>query len=343
MKTDIDYIYGNTLPNPGTAMEVSPGIRWIRMPLPFALDHVNLFLLDDGIEGWVLVDTGLASKTTQDLWELILANELCDKHISRILITHFHPDHIGNAGWLCKRTGAQLYMSRTEWLSARITLAERQEDFQEDIQNFYSLTGISDLSSFEVNDFAAQFHRIVSPVPPLYRRIREKTSLVISGKTWTPILSEGHSPEHICLYCSEGNILIGGDFLLPQISPNVSVWWNEPEVNPLADYIQFLENLNYMQSSILVLPAHELPYRGLQKRCSALLAHHKEQLQLVLEACSLPSTVLDVTYKMFKRQFDPNQLSFAIGESLAHLNYLMGIGKIERNLDASGFWRYKIK
>ncbi|AHC73821.1 beta-lactamase-like protein [Candidatus Endolissoclinum faulkneri L5] len=343
MKTNVDYIYGNTLPNPGTTMEVYPGIRWIRMPLPFALDHVNLFLLDDGMDGWVLVDTGVASKLTQDLWELILANELCDKQISRIFVTHFHPDHVGNAGWLCKRTGAQLCMSRTEWLSARITLVERQESFQEDAQNFYSLAGISDLSTFEVNGFARQFHQLVSPIPPTYSRISAKTSFLISGKTWVPILSEGHSPEHVCLYCDESNVLIGGDFLLPQISPNVSVWWNEPEVNPLGDYIQFLESLNYMSLSILVLPGHELPYNGLQKRCSALLSHHREQLKLALEVCSVPSTAIDITYKMFKRQFETSQLSFAIGETLAHLNYLIETGKIERNLDLSGHWRYKLK
>jgi glyoxylase-like metal-dependent hydrolase (beta-lactamase superfamily II) len=341
MKTDVDYIYGETLPEPGTAMEVAPGIRWIRMPLPFALDHVNLFLLDDGPDGWVLVDTGAALKPTQDLWELVLANELQGKPISQIIVTHFHPDHVGNAGWLQDRTGAPLWMSRSEWLSARVNRAEPPEQFQTYAPDFYSRAGLSDLLVGELRDLGNHFHSLVSPVPPIYRRISEETALEIGGRTWVPILSGGHSPEHICLYCPDDNLVLGGDFLLPRISPNVSVWWNEPDGNPLADYIRFLQNLDYMEDDILVLPSHDRPYRGLHERRADLIAHHHERFDLALEVCAEPSTAADVMYKMFKRQLDAHQSRFAIGEALAHLNYLVEDGQLDRSLDDDGVWRYR--
>jgi len=340
MKTDVDYIFGETLPEPGTAMEVAPGIRWVRMPLPFALDHVNLFLLDDGDEGWVLVDTGAALKPTQDLWEPILAGQLDGKPISQIIVTHFHPDHVGNAGWLQERTGAPLWMSRTEWLSARANRAEASEQFAMVAPDFYRRAGLSDLLVGELKELGNHFRTLVSPVPPVYHRITDDTALEIGGRTWMPIIADGHSPEHVCLHCADEKIILGGDFLLPRISPNVSVWWHEPEGNPLADYIRFLGSLDYLEPDILVLPSHDRPYRGLPERRVDLVAHHHERFDLALEVCAAPATAADVMYKMFKRQLDAHQSRFAIGEALAHLNYLVDDGQLTRHLDDDGMWRF---
>jgi glyoxylase-like metal-dependent hydrolase (beta-lactamase superfamily II) len=340
MKTDVDYILGPRLPEPGTALEVVPGVRWIRMPLPFALDHVNLFLLDDGDDGWVLIDTGAALKPTQDLWELVLANELDGRPISQIVVTHFHPDHVGNAGWLQDRTGAPLWMSRTEWLSARANRAEASEQFSLVAPDFYRRAGLSTTLVDELRDLGNHFRNLVSPVPPVYHRICEETALEIGGRSWMAIIGAGHSPEHVCLHCAEEKLILGGDFLLPRISPNISVWWHEPDGNPLKDYIKFLGQLGYLDKDILVLPSHDRPYRGLPERRRDLVAHHEQRFDLALEVCKEPATAADVMYQMFKRQLDAHQSRFAIGEALAHLNYLVDDGRMARDEDADGVWRF---
>lgn len=341
MKTDVDYIFGETLPEPGTAMEVAPGIRWIRMPLPFALDHVNLFLLDDGEDGWVLVDTGAALKPTQDLWELVLANELQGKPITQIIVTHFHPDHVGNAGWLqeaCRRAvvdephrmavrpgqprraAGAVPAIRAGFLQPRRALrpAGRRAARPRQPLPQPGLAGAADLPADQRGDGAGD-RRPDLGSDPVRRPLSGAYLPVLPGR------------QHGA----------GGDFLLPRISPNVSVWWNEPEGNPLADYIRFLQNLDYMEDDILVLPSHDRPYRGLHERRADLIAHHEERFDLALEVCAEPSTAADVMYTMFKRQLDAHQSRFAIGEALAHLNYLVEDGQLERSLDENGVWRYR--
>lgn len=340
MKTPVDYIFGKTLPEPGEVLDVAEGIRWIRMPLPFALNHVNLFLVDDG-EGWVLIDCGIGFKETRDLWEGILADHLQGRPITRILVTHFHPDHMGSAGWLCEKLGVEMWTSRAEWLSARAIRLDDSDELLDHLVDFYTKSGLSGDVAAELRVMGNNYAKMVTPIPLSFHKIADGDLIEIGRFKFRVIIGAGHSPEHICLHCAESGILFGGDFLLPRISPNVSVWWNEPDGDPLNDYITFLSGLDGIDPDILVLPSHDRPYRGLSPRVRDLLLHHEERLDLAQEICRTPSSATDVMNRMFQRELDAHQTRFAIGESLSHLNRLLNSGRVTRRMGTSGAWVYE--
>lgn len=339
MKTNVDYVLGDVLPELGTAIEVAEGVRWIRMPLPFALDHVNLYLIDDD-EGWVLVDTGIATDQTKEIWERLLETQLDGKPISQIVVTHYHPDHMGCAGWMLDRTPAQLWMTRSEWLSARAIRLDDTEDLLDGIAAFYRRAGLGDETVVDLRAMGNTYRRQVSPIPLAYQRIAADTCLEIGGRRWMAVIGAGHSPEHACLYCPEAGLMIGGDFLLPRISPNVSVWWNEPDGNPLNDYLRFLDRLDVIADETLILPSHDRPYSGVKPRAVDLSAHHDERCDLAIDICRKPATAAEVMTAMFKRTLDTHQTRFAIGEALAHLNFMLDQGRLARHLASDGAWRF---
>lgn len=340
MKTPVDYIFGETLPEPGQVLDVAEGIRWIRMPLPFALNHVNLFLIDDG-DGWVLIDTGIGLPETQGLWETILANSLHGRPITKILVTHFHPDHMGCAGWLTEKLGVEMWTSRAEWLSARSIRLDDSTEFLDNLVSFYVKTGLGTAMAGELRTLGNSYRQQVAPVPMTYHKLADGDLFEIGRFKFRVVIGSGHSPEHICLHCAETGIMLGGDFLLPRISPNVSVWWSEPDSNPLNDYFDFLSGLDRIDPEILVLPSHDRPYRGLDKRVRDLLLHHEERLDLAQEVCRTPSSAADVMRRMFQRELDTHQTRFAIGESLSHINKLLADGRITRRLGDDGAWIYE--
>lgn len=339
MSNPIDYVFGDALPEPGTVMTVADGVRWVRMPLPFALNHVNLYLIDDG-DGWVLIDCGIADDRTRDLWTAILENQLDGRPITQIVVTHYHPDHMGSAGWLMERTPAQLWMTRSEWLSARAIRLDDTEELLDGIVGFYRRTGLSETDVADMRTLGNSYRRMVSPIPLTFNRLAPDTVLEIGGRKWVVVIASGHSPEHACLYCPEAGLMLGGDFLLPRISPNISVWWNEPDGNPLQDYLRFLDSLDPIADDTLVLPSHDRPFRGLKPRAVDLSAHHDQRLDLAAQVCRTPSTAIDVMNAMFQRKMDAHQTRFAVGESLAHLNFLIDQGRLARHLGDDGAWRY---
>ena len=340
MKTDVDYILGKTLPEPGSVLDVAEGLRWIRMPLPFALDHVNLYLIDDG-DGWVLIDTGLGSETTRGHWQTILETGLGGRPITQILVTHFHPDHMGSAGWLCETLGVSLWTSRAEWLSARAIRLDSSPELIDHMADFYAKGGLGGDLVQGLRAMGNSYAGMVDPIPLVYQRVAANQILEIGRFRFRVIIGAGHSPEHICLHCEESGVMLGGDFLLPRISPNVSVWWNEPDGNPLSDYLSFLAGLDDIDEATMVLPSHDRPYRGLRQRVSDLALHHEQRLDLASEICGTPSTAADVMRAMFQRELDTHQTRFAIGESLSHLNFLVEDGRVHRSLGDDGAWRYE--
>lgn len=339
MMNEIDYVLGDALPEPGTAIMVADGVRWVRMPLPFALNHVNLYLIDDG-DGWVLVDCGLGNDVTHELWTSILATQLDGRPITQIIVTHYHPDHMGATSWLMERTPAQLWMTRAEWLSARAIRLDDTEELLDGIVAFYRRTGLAEADIADMRKLGNSYRRMVGPVPLTFNRLAPDTVLEIGGRRWAVVIGSGHSPEHACLYCPEAGLMIGGDFLLPRISPNISVWWNEPDGNPLQDYLRFLDSLEPIADDTLVLPSHDRPYQGLKPRALDLSEHHDRRLDLAAQVCATPSTAIDVMNAMFQRKMDAHQVRFAVGESLAHLNLLLDQGRLTRHLGEDGAWRY---
>lgn len=335
----IDYAY-DAAPVLGDTVEVASGVHWLRMPLPFKLDHINLWLLEDNGEdgdGWTIVDTGINRDEVRDAWETIFATRFSDaKPPKRVIVTHFHPDHFGLAGWLTRRYGVPLWMPREEWAQARMLSLETNESSRGAFSRFYHAAGFDEEMMAAARGRAGRYAKLVSRAPASFIRITDGQEILINGRTWRSIVGTGHSPEHSCLYSADLDVLISGDQVLPKITPNISVWPQEPEADPLALFLGSLDKLRWLGPNTLVLPSHKLPFRGLDGRIDEQQARHAERLDETLNICSKPMNGVQVLRRLFQRELDSHQLFFAAGEALAHLHYLMGQGKILRRQDDNG-------
>lgn len=323
-------------PAAGEAIEVAPGVLWMRLAMPMALDHINVYALRDG-GGWTLVDTGLNLPATRAEWEVLLAGPLEGRPVTRVICTHMHPDHIGLAGWLCERFRAPLAMTRLEYVMARMLLADTGRPAPESGAVFYRAAGWSDEQLESYRREFGQFGRAVAPMPAGYVRMREGDRLTIGGADWRVVVGEGHSPEHACLWREADDVVLGGDQILPKISSNVSVWPTEPDADPLGDWLASLERMKTVfPDEVLVLPSHGEPFRGAQARLDALLRGHRTALRRLERALRSPKRAVDVFPALFARPVGDGVRGMATGESLAHLNYLLRQGRVERVRDADG-------
>ena len=326
---------------PGAAetLEVAPGIRWLRMPLPFQLDHINLWLLEDGA-GWTAVDTGLALPPTRERWEQLFATRLEGRPITRVLVTHFHPDHIGNAAWLTERWRADLWCTQTEWLAAEYALRSRDDADLDRRVAYYRINGIAEDALVKMRKRGNHYPGLVDGLPFHFMPIAEGETVTIGGRRWRVLTARGHSPEHACLWSEEVPVLISGDQVLPRITTNVSVWPERPRENPLRYYLDSLARFRALDDSALVLPSHGLPFRGLHARLDALVQHHAARLTEAADALVEPKTGAELIPILFRRELDAHQLGFAIGETLAHLNFLEAEGRAARLVGADGVQRF---
>lgn len=326
-------------PGPGETIEVADGIWWLRMPLPFKLNHINLWLLDDG-DGWTIVDTGIQTDEVKACWAKIEEKHCADKPVKRVIVTHYHPDHVGLAGWLCERHGVELTMTLAEWTQARLGTLETPHSKATQMRPFYKRAGFDAEQMALIEGRGGYYASIVSPPPPSFNRIEEGDEISIGSSGWRVIITEGHALKHACLYSADKGVLISGDQVLPRITPNVSVQAQEPDADPLNLFIASLEKLLGMPAETLVLPSHDWPFRGLQGRLESMIAHHEERLEATLAACAQPATGIDVLGALFTRKLDNHQIFFAVGESLAHVHRLMAEGRIHRELGDDGVYRY---
>jgi glyoxylase-like metal-dependent hydrolase (beta-lactamase superfamily II) len=290
-----------TPPEPGSVMEIAPGILWLRLALPYRLDHVNVYLIEDGA-GWAVLDTGLDDAATRAAWETLLAGVLRGRPLTRVLVTHYHPDHIGLAGWLCERFDLPLLMSQTEYL---VSLSIH-------------------LEPGALN--AEPYLRMISGLPRTFRRLIAGELLRIGGRTFEVLSGGGHAPEQVMLFCPAENLLLCADQVLARISPNISVQAMDPEGDPLGIYLRSLASLKRdLPEDVLVLPGHNLPFVGLGTRIDELCAHHEARCVAIETACrSAPCTAADLVPVVFRRVIDdPHQMGFAFSEGLAHVNYLL--------------------
>ena len=339
MESKVDYIFGDKLPVPLEPIEVAEGILWFRLPMPIALDHINIYLLDDG-DSWVLIDTGLGDTRSIEIWTNILRKYLSKRPIQKIIVTHFHPDHVGLAGWLIERTDAEFWMTQIEWLSARQAYLTIDSAASDTMCAFYKKANLK-LDLIEIyDDIGNDYRSMVTPIPPEYDRIEHSTSFKIGDRIWKPVFGSGHSPDHVSFYCEKDRIMLGGDMLLPRITPIIAVWWQEPNADPLKGYIEFLKNLGSVGSDALILPAHNRPYKELQTRVADLISHHNERLEITYEACKNENSAEAIMQELFTRKLDPFQTRFAIGETIAHINNLIKKGTLKRRLDDDGVYFY---
>jgi glyoxylase-like metal-dependent hydrolase (beta-lactamase superfamily II) len=339
----LTYPFEGEEPEPGGLREVAPGVLWLRMPLPMALDHINIYLLEDD-DGWWIVDTGIAIGPTESLWNALFeSGELGGKPVNAVLSTHFHPDHTGMAGWLCERWQAPFYMSQAEYLTGLAFSRITRDHFSWNSERHYRRCGYTPEQIEGVKKNYTGFGPYVKPLPTAYRRLAEGQVLAIGAHRWRVVIGRGHSPEHACLYCGALNVLISGDQVIPRITSNVSVTGSEPEANPLRDWINSHEHfLDALPGDALVLPSHNTPFRGLHHRLRHLIEHHEEHLVALEEACvGEAQTALELLPVLFGRELDEGQVGLAVGECVAHLNYLVQRGQLERSEDGEGRYRYR--
>jgi glyoxylase-like metal-dependent hydrolase (beta-lactamase superfamily II) len=330
-------------PAGGETLEVAPGVHWARMPLPFALDHINLWLLEDevaGEPGWTLVDCGIGDDTTRALWERILAARVAGRPVARLIVTHHHPDHAGLASWLIERTGAQLWMPQAEYFAAHAQRDESSGFGFERVVAMFQRNGLAGEKLALIRQRRSNYRSRVPAFPSGYQRLMNGNAHRIGGRLWRVIMGYGHAPEHAALYCEELGVLISGDMVLPKISTNVSVWSNEPEGNPLALFLDSLSRYAELPATTLTLPSHGLPFRGLRERIAQLKEHHRLRLDELHEACDAPRAAAEVLETLFRRKLDSHQLFFAMGEAMAHLHWLEHEGRLKRLLGGDGVVRY---
>lgn len=328
--------------------QAAPGVWGLRLPLPFQLNHINVWILEDrmpdGRPAWTLIDTGVASGLTRGLWETVATGFMAGRSVRQVIVTHFHPDHIGLADWLCRRFDAPLRMTRTEWLLARMLSLDGSDEIADAGRRFYGTMGLEADPLAALTARGNAYARGVPVVPAIFDRLADGGSITIGDRTWTIITSGGHSPEHACLYSADGGVLIAGDMVLPRISPNVSVWPAEPFADPLAEFLGGLAHLRRLPADTLVLPSHGTPFADLHGRIDELARHHEERLAEAESFCAeAPRTIADITRMMFRRALDTHQLAFAAGEALAHLNRLEHQGRLVRHPRGDGVWLFSTR
>ena len=348
----LNYPLGDHLPASGSATEVAPGIFWLRVGLPFALNHINLWLLRDcmphpsqsGVqqEGWTVVDCGIDNALTREAWQQVEQQVLQGLPILRVLVTHMHPDHMGLAHWLCERWQAPLWMSTSEYQSALLACSGLSNFGGSATVAFFEAHGWRKAEDLAViKGRMGYYPSMVPKIPSAYVRLMAGAQVRIGDRLWTCISGYGHSPEHMALQDTENQLLISGDMLLPSISTNISVYASEPDGNPLKWFLDSLERMEDLPDATLVLPSHGRPFRGAATRIAQLKSHHADRLSELLQACTAQAcNAYELLPVLFKRPLDVHQTTFALGEAVAHLNLLWRSGQLQRTRDADGVYRF---
>lgn len=329
-------------PGPGEAREVGPGVLWLRMALPMAgLNHINVWALADE-DGWTLIDTGMQMPETAEAWQRALAGPLQQRPVKRVICTHMHPDHIGMSGWLTRAHDCRLWTTRLEYVTCRMLVGDTGREAPADGVRFYRAAGWDEPALEHYRARFGGFGKAVHALPDSFRRVVDEEELTIGAQSWRAVVGRGHSPEHLCLYAPQLRLLISGDQVLPRISSNVSVFPTEPDADPMREWLESLAAIRgRVSDDVLVLPSHNEPFRGLHARLEALIAGHERRLVRIYEELATPKRAIDLFGVLFRRVVGMDMLGMATGESLAHLNCLIGRGEVVREADRLGVHWYR--
>ena len=328
----LHYPFDETVPEPGGYLEIRPGIFWLRIPLPGRLDHINLWLLDAG-ESWTLVDTGLAWPEARRAWDRIAADLVRDKPVGRIIVTHFHPDHVGLAGYLGGKFRAELAMTRVTAELTRFLLDADNDDWRETITAFCRLHGIGPEEQYLSFITGQRYRTAVSRLPETVTYLDHNRPITIGGRDWQPLVVCGHAEDHLALFCPDLELLISGDQVLPTITSNVALHANNnDDEDALDDYLTSMTRFAGLPEETLVLPSHGRVFTGLYNRVAAINHSHDRQLEQVHALCETPGCAWDLSPKLFSRPLDDFNRIMAFGETLAHLEYLHKRGKLEKEM-----------
>ncbi len=333
-----------TPPAKGTAREIADGILWIRLSMPLGLDHVNVYALREP-NGWTVIDTGLDTKLNRREWAAIIKDDLRGDPILRVVVTHHHPDHVGLAGWFMAQ-GAELLMTRTAWLTARMLTLDEEPTPSPEAVSFWRGAGMDEaLLSKRLDNRPFNFCDTVYPLPLGFTRLEEGAVHRLGGRDWVVHLGQGHAPDHATLWCQDAPLVLAGDQLLPSISPNLGVYPTEPMADPVAEWLESSARFETMaREDHLVLPGHKLPYHGLPARLAQLSDNHHGALARLREHLRAePRTAVDCFAPLFKRQIDEAIYGLAMVEAVAHLNHLYHLGEVTREMDARGAWVWQLR
>lgn len=323
-------------PAPDEPQKITEGVYWARFSMPGGLDHINIWLLEDE-DGWTVVDTCLNIPSARETWEQLFAGFMGGKPIVRVICTHMHPDHVGLAGWLTERFDCELWMSREEFLMCRTMAADTGREAPDVAIGFYRGAGYDEQLLERYRSKFGNFGRAISPLPDSFRRMVDRQTITIGGRYWQVFVGRGHSPEHTALYCPALKLLISGDQVLPRITPNVSVFPTEPEGDPLREWLRSCVILREtLPDDLLVLPAHETPFHGLHVRLNQIVASHERGMLSLFNYLTEPRRAVDCFPALFSREIEQGSIGLATGETLAHLNCLLGQHRITRTQDESG-------
>lgn len=331
-------------PEAGKAIEVAEGVLWLRLPLPMALDHVNVFALDDG-GGWTIIDTGFNSRRLREVWQMCLEGPLAGKPVTRVLVTHHHPDHVGLAGWFQATQGAELWTTRTAWLMSRMLTLDVQESPTEETLAFYRAAGMNAAEyARRASERPFNFADAVAPMPLGFRRIAEGDVIRAGGRDWDVRIGHGHAPEHATLWSRDDNLVLGGDQLLPSISPNLGVYATEPDADPVGAWLDSCEKFAALaEARHLVLPGHKLPYTGLPTRLRQLIENHHSALARLRMHLHMPHTAEGCFQPLYRRDIGKGEYGLALVEAVGHLNHLHHAGLVTRQRNPDGAWLWQMK
>jgi len=308
--------------------EIATCIYWLRLKMPFSLDHINVWLIEEP-DGWILIDTGPDTEKLRASWQAVFSTQLKNKPIKTVICTHSHPDHLGLAGWVCAQHNAQVIMSKGEYEFYQHVFAKSEQIAQTQVEQFYQSAGADNKQVSNYFKHINGFGRLIHPVPENYQQLQSNTSITLGNYQWQVFVGKGHSPEHLCLFCQELNLLISGDQLLPTISPNVSVWPTAPSADPMNDFMLSCRELSELiDNNTLVLPAHGLPFYGGVNRLETLLSDTEQDLDKLYEFCIEPRKVAEVFPVLFKAEIVESNKMLAFGEALACLNMLLVEGRL---------------
>jgi glyoxylase-like metal-dependent hydrolase (beta-lactamase superfamily II) len=328
-------------PASGEALEVAEGVLWLRLPLPMALDHVNVFAFDEG-DSWTILDTGFDTRKSRAIWEAVLSGPLRGKPVGRVIVTHYHPDHIGLAGWFVAR-GAAVATTRTSWILARMLTLDIQPVPTAETLAFYRRSGM-DPALYEQRKTERPFNFAdsVHSLPAGYDRIVEGQEISLGGRRWITRIGHGHAPEHATFWSLEDNLVIGGDQLLPSISPNLGVYANEPEADPVAEWLDSCHRFTgFATEEHFVLGGHKLPFIGLPTRLRQLIDNHVGALGRLVDHLEEPKRGGECFLPLFKREIGAGEYGMALAETIAHLNHLHQTGRARRFLGEDGAYLWQ--
>ena len=327
-KAKLSYLYPEA-PAAGTGREIFPGVHWLRLPLPFDLNHINLWLLEDR-DGYTLIDTGVSARKTREAWEHLFKTYHREKPITRVIVTHYHPDHIGLAAWLCERFSPEFCLTAPTYDRANYLLSAKSDGEEKSFSDFYRNHGVEDLEPYVEFCMGYSYREIVSGLPTEKNVIINDQKIEIGDHSWRAIVAYGHAEGHLSLYCDELQLLISGDQVLPTISTNISVHANKPEADNLKLYMDSFQFFQALPEKTSVLPSHGKVFQGLHNRLEELQQHHDKELERVYTFCSKPCTTTELIPLLYGRKLYGLHQMLGFGEALAHLVYLENVGRLER-------------